>query len=298
MNIRAGRFGPVFSADGASGGAGGDPGAAAQAVGGAVAGAGADASAVAAGAAVGQAAGGAADPWSGFKLPDGLPADWKGETPQATLDKLAGIAKGYRDSAARGVPKDPGEYKFELPDDVRAKYVGDMDQSPVVAAYRKAALDAGLSAEKASALFAKVVPMLGEQGLISPFVDVAAQQGELKAWAREALGKDLSSKEAYEAYTRDAESFLTVMAKQWGLDDRATGTLHALLDVPDGFKIIEKLRGVNSDGVRVGGQAGTVRMSRDELKRIHGDDRLNRNSPKYDPAFVAEVDAAYKHYYS
>ncbi|WP_336800489.1 hypothetical protein [Kaistia sp. MMO-174] len=273
------RFMPLFSPEGAGGGGAADAGAG-----------GGDPAAAAA-----AAASAAAAPPELYR-PQGLPDHLVGATNQETIDKLYGAYTPLReDMAKRGaVPKDPKEYVFEPSD--RLKPFFDNADDPVMNQFRQVAQKIGIPTGQFSAILEETFGPLVESGVLGPTYDPQAELAQLGKLIQAPDGP--AGKTAIAAAANEATSFAEGLGAHLKLGDEAKGAVLALADTASGIVALRAIKGMLGErGIQLGGESGGQGWTKERLKSMVGDERIDPYSPKFDKTLRAEYDAAYQRLY-
>lgn len=267
------RFVPLFAPDGGGGGAGGGDG-----DGGAGGQGGAD-----------QGAGGGAQ----LYRPQGLPDHLAGASDQETIDKIFGAYNPLReDLAKRGtVPKDPKEYSFEPSD--RLKPFFDNADDPVMNQFRQAAHKVGIPSSQFGALLEETFGPLVESGVLGPTYDPQAELGQLGKLIQAPDGPE--GKRAIAAAATEASGFAEGLVGHLKLGDESKGALLALADTASGIVALRAIKGLLGErGIQLGGAPAGQGWSKEKLKEMDSDERIDPFSPKFDKNLRAEYDATYQ----
>ena len=241
----------------------------------------------------GAGAGGGGEPPAPY-VPEGMTENWRGEDDKSTIDTLFGIAKGYRDAdAQRGSPPaSADEYTFE-PGDTLSPYIHDTSD-PVLTAAKGAAHELGLTNDQYQGMIEKTLAPLVEQGLIEAPYD---PQSELTS-----LGKALSlDSDGIAKAVTNATTFAEGLVGQFeGVPDEykdaVKDRLAELADDHIGVMTLQYMQArMGKAGIKVDGQSvHQSGMTKEDLDRLDRDERVDPNSPKFDPELRRKYDEAYR----
>lgn len=252
----------------------------------------------------GASGGAGGDAWT---PPEGIPADYIGTTADETLSKLLPAFtdvntrfEGMRTKLAQMPtrPDDPSAYSFE-PDDKLKPWFGELDKNPAWEHARKAAFEAGMSADQLQKFIGGTYGPMADAGMLSKPFDPAAEVSSFM----KASGMDANA--ATQAL-KNSEAFATGLASQLkGVPESMKPEVDALLvsmtDTAAGNFLLQALSGrLNENGIRVGGEGGNQgELTDEDVKRLHTDPRIdprNRSHPdpdkRYDPELRARYDVA------
>ncbi|WP_057464472.1 hypothetical protein [Pseudovibrio sp. POLY-S9] len=231
---------------------------------------------------------------TGRYVPEGLPEHFLGESDKDTIDKVYGAYKGLRSEDKPQAPEDPSGYTFE-PNETLAPYFENPTEDPVFKAATAAAHKAGMTNDQFGSLLDETFTELVKTGQIEPPYNPEA---ELKKTG-ELLG--LSDSKEVSQVVVDNEAFAKNLAAQMKLPEPAAEFVESLTDLAGGNAFLHGIsqllssRGITiseSDGGRSNGS-----LTKEDLKKLDSDDRIDPNSPKYDPKLRAEYDEGYKRLY-
>lgn len=230
---------------------------------------------------------GKAPSWS---KPDWLPDHLAGATPDEALEKTFKAFDGFRQKAsARGeVPKDAAGYAYVPPDDLKSYFT---ENDPGLAILSGVAHKLGLSKGEYETLAGGFVAEAVKQGLVPKPFD---PQAELAA-----IGKGLNLPATREGKAElakivgETSAFAESLGVQLGLAEGPKAMLAALADTADGLLALNALRGrMGSRGPQIeGAQIGSGAVSKDDLKAMSSDPRIDPYAPQYDPRLREKYDA-------
>lgn len=239
--------------------------------------------------------------------PEGLPDHLFGANERETLDKVFNAYKPlHADSTRRqqATPKEAKDYGF-TPGEKLAPYFKDAD-SPVMKAAQIAAQKHGFTKEQFQGFLADTFGPLVESGALghvfSPEKELA-RVGVLIGAPQGAEGKQKISQAATEA-NATAEALFSRLGIPEGVPaaekEAVKGTLLALADTGAGIFILNAIKGQLAErGIQLGGapagQGGN--WSKEQLKSMRSDPRLDSRDPKFDKEFRRQYDEAYKRAY-
>lgn len=286
------------SGGGASGGSA-DGGAAA---GGAGAGAGGNAgtgggdAGGAAGAGGGQSGGGSRAP-SPYR-PDGLPDHYFGGSDKETIDKLFGAVNGFRtkQGEAGAVPEKADAYTLDASDKLKP-YIGNLDKDPVWGKTREIFHKAGITDKQFKATLGPLLEGLIDGGLVAAPIDPKAV---LKTMAPEALSNGTDEEKIAAGAKRVQDNIAWAdgaKANKALPEDVASFLATSAADNAAANKLIEWLRGSNSETKPAMGGATGSGMSEAQIKDRINDPRNNPSSPQYERSFALETDELTRKHY-
>ncbi|MBV2183797.1 MAG: hypothetical protein KUL88_04545 [Rhizobium sp.] len=266
------RFERLFDAEGGgSSGGGGLAGAAATAAGG---------------------AGAEGGDEGGWKAPDGLPAEYVGNSADETLAKLyAGFNEvntrftGLREKLSKmpAAPEKPEAYAFQPGDNLKP-FFGDLAQDPMFKQAQLSAHKYGMSQEQFAGFLSDTFGPMAEQGFLPKPFNPA---DELKTFAT-ATGLDQRGVASTLAQT---ETFAKGLTQQLKVPDAmkadVEATLMGLTDTAVGNVILQALSSrMNDVGIRIAGDGGAPgALTAEDLKKLDADPRIDpRNREHADPA--------------
>lgn len=277
-------------AGGNSGGAdGGGAGAGAGGGAGSGAGTGGGDAGGAAGAGGGQPGGGSGAP-SPYR-PEGLPDHYFGGNDKETIDKLFGAVNGFRtkQGEAGAVPEKPDAYALDASDKLKP-YIGNLDKDPVWGKTREIFHKAGITDKQFKATLGPLLEGLIDGGLVAAPIDPKAV---LKSMAPETLANGTDEEKIAAGAKRVQDNIAWAdgaKANKAIPEDVASFLATSAADNAAANKLIEWLRGSNSETRPAMGHSGGSGMSDDAMKARINDPRNNPSSPQYDKAFAAETD--------
>lgn len=283
-------------ASGGSAGSGAGAGAGAEGAGAADGGSNDGGGAGGAGAGGGQSGGdgGAPSPYR----PDGLPEHYAGASDKETIDKLYTAVNGFRSKQgeAGAVPEKPDAYALDASDKLKP-YIGSLDKDPVWGKTREIFHKAGITDKQFKATLGPLLEGLIDGGLVAAPIDPKAV---LKSMAPEALANG-SDEEKIAAGAKRVQDNIAwadgAKANKAIPEDVASFLATSAADNAAANKLIEWLRGSNSETRPAMGGGGSSGMSDDAIKARINDPRNNPSSPQFDRSFAAETDRlSQKHY--
>lgn len=288
-------FGPRFLHDENNNG-GGAPGAGAAAPGGGAPGDGGAAAAAGAGDGGGQPPAGGAAP-SPYR-PEGLPDHLFGTSDKETIDKLNTAYVGARKSIGDlgTVPEKADGYTFEASDKLKP-YVSNFDKDPVYQKAREFALSSGMSSKTFGAFMPALLEHLVDGGLVAAPIDA---KGQLRAMAPASLANatDQEKETAGARRVQDNIAWVDGAKASQAIDaDIAEFLSVSAADNPAAIKLIEWLRGANSETMPALGGGGGSGLSDDQLTARMNDPRNDPRSSKFEKSFAEETDAMSKKHY-
>ena len=224
--------------------------------------------------------------------PEGLADELAGANDQETIDKLLeGLTKaneradGLREKLARqpGAPKTADEYPdLKFSDDFIAKHGNPAPKDdPMLDIIRDRALAAGITPD-------------AYNGFVTGVLEAAAEQGILEApFDPEAEFEKAGGKDAYERRMRSLDQRFEGLVSQGKLTAEQRELAKAFQATADGMGLFEAVFGLAGEkGVQLDGDAASAasKMTVEAVRRDMRDDRYQRGSSKFDPAFAKEVD--------
>lgn len=245
----------------------------------------------------GQPSGGDPQLPSGPFRPEGLPDHLFGENDRATIERLWGSVKGFRElEATRGaVPKDPTGYVFEPSEELKP-FVGELDSDPLWNGIRADAHQLGVTDKVFGGLMNKILTRMVSEGLVEKPVDFQAELTALVPEAAAALPAD-QQKQEVQRRIGAALGYAKGLTNH-GLDQASVDALIAVADTAAGVKLIEWIQGQNRDPrPALGGSGGGSGETADSLRQAMADPRADRNSTSFDPTYAAAVAERYKKFY-
>lgn len=221
--------------------------------------------------------------------PENLAEDLRGETDQATIDKLiaardseAKRAEGLRKKLGLNtVPKDAAEYGDPtLSPDFAEKGLYKADD-PVMDAARTAAQKVGMPVEMFQVFVGEVYEK-GLDGALAEPVDLAAEA--------EAVGGQAAFDEARSSLGTQIEA----LAAKGRVSEAEKQELENLTVTAAGQSALAKLLGNQaSPGVVTGGTGEAAQSNRERAREMMKDARYDSSSPQFDAKFVADVRALF-----
>lgn len=222
-----------------------------------------------------------------------LPDNMRGDTAEATLQKLMPSWQGYHKQWTEREPAlgKPEDLAFEITSD-KAKPFFD-PKAPAAGIFAKAAVEAGLTKKQASMIADKFMGQAAEQGLFADTLDV---KSIVTAQAALLGHKELTpeAKAAVETAHTEMTAWATNTGKQMGLSEAGQIELESLVLTPGGMEIVQALQKQGGGtGFALGGAGGGAAMTKDAVFAMLNDDRYNSQSPKFDKQFRKQADEAY-----
>lgn len=289
---------PVSAPEG--GGGGGDGGASGAANSGAAPGAGG-----AGGQGGGAAPGGTStggEPPAPYR-PEGLADEWSGASDKETIDKLFGVAKGYRDrDGARGVPEKPDAYHtFDVDKLVADKaidpsmkpHIEALAKDPIMGAVSAYAFEHKVPVPVMQGIIAKAFSEAQKAGIMEPMLDEKAERAALVPDA--AKGKPQAEQDqAVDARLKANEDWVKLMMAP-GADGKASlpkevgeNALLMLMDTAQGNQFLEWVRAKvegGGTGPSAAGQGGAQSgdASREQLRADMKALDAKRGTPDWTP---------------
>jgi hypothetical protein len=228
--------------------------------------------------------------------PKDLPAHFAGQSDQETIDRILRAYQGARADIAQfgEVPKDPTGYTFEPNDKVKEYLVADGDNALVQGAL--AALHkAGLREKQAPLALNELMGWLIDMNVVEPSVDIAAERQALVPDTARGLPPDEQLKMADRRIADNIAAVKALEARQL-LPREAVDALLTLGDTRHGHAVFELLGRLTQEAPLAMGGTATA-DSEQGLDAAMQDPRYRSTSPKFDPAYRAEVDRRLKRLY-
>ncbi|MEP3072824.1 hypothetical protein [Maricaulis sp.] len=240
----------------------------------------------------GEGEGGEGDGQPQGYRPEGLADELAGANDQETIDKLLeGLTKaneraeGLREKLAQkpGAPKTADEYPdLKFSDDFIAKHGNPAPKDdPMLGIIRDRALAAGITPD-------------AYNGFVTGVLEAAAEQGILEApFDQDAEFEKAGGKDAYERRMRSLDQRFEGLVSQGKLTAEQRELAKAFQATADGMGLFEAVFGLAGEkGVQLDGDAASAasKMTVEAVRRDMRDDRYQRGSAKFDPAFAKEVD--------
>lgn len=232
---------------------------------------------------------GAGDPAAGAPyLPDGFDKTFAGTSDRETIDKLW---TGLADARKGSQPGKEEDYVLaDLPEALKPLFAKADD--PLYASARKAAAEAGIPVNAFNSFVTKAFGPLAEAGkLAAPFEPLK----EIETFAK-AVGLNAADKPGIAKEIGDLDAFATGLAAQLKVPAEVAAEFTSLADTASGLQLLRALKGRLADaGFRLdGGAAAAAAWSKEDLKKLAGDPRIDPSSPKYDREFRQKYDEAYR----
>lgn len=219
--------------------------------------------------------------------PDGLEENYFGETDQETIDKLMA---GIKDATPQ-LPEDVSGYEF-TPAVGLEGYFGEKDD-PLLNSAKAAALKNGITPDVLQSFINDTFGDPVAKGVIAPPFNPKAEIDGLAKM----LGGD--SKVAEKAIN-DADAIAGNLAKTMGLPEAAASFFEGMAETASGVMVIRAIQKMAGEkGVALGGQdaGATTHFSRETLKNMSADPRIDPQTTKYDPDLRKKYDDSYKALY-
>ena len=228
-----------------------------------------------------------------------LPENMRGTTAEETLKKVMPAFQGYHKQHTERGPtlSKPEDLTFDITNE-KAKPHFDA-KSPMAQQFAKAAVDAGLTKKQAQTVVDKVMGGLAEAGAFANVMDVKANVAQIAKVLGHAEMND-AAKTALQQFETESLAWAQNVTQQLKLSDTAAAELESLTLTPGGVELIKALRSEQGGKTfAMGGQGGDAvsAYSRDELKTMDRDPRIDPYSPKYDKAVREKYDASYRHHF-
>lgn len=207
-----------------------------------------------------------------------LPEHLRGESPDDALGKVFKAYQGLRDSGVKP-PEKSDDYSFDIGAEAKP-YFPDLDNDPMLKAFRKTAHEAGLGQEQFQKIVNGVTEAMAKDGVLEKPIDANAEAaklgGEQQAFARiNTVDKWLDLQKTNQVLTEGEHLQLSLMMAE-----------------ADGVTALEKImKNSGQQGPGTGGDQGHDQgYTMDDYRRDMKDERYDTHSPKYDPDFRARVD--------
>jgi len=212
-----------------------------------------------------------------------IPPHLKGETAEATLEKLFPAFNGYRQAEAKRGPvgKSAADYAY-TPDEALKPWIKGGDD-PLLKSFQAAALEEGLPLSVAKNIIDKTFKPLVEKGLIAkPYNPQAEHDGVAKLIGKEGP----QNKEAVTTFVRELETWTDNVGKQLGLSETGAAELGSLTYTAGGVEVLKALQDrFGQAGMAIGGRGAGQKLSKAELDEMGKDPRVDPYSAKFDKAF-------------
>nr|WP_321463996.1 hypothetical protein [uncultured Cohaesibacter sp.] len=218
---------------------------------------------------------------------DGLEESYFGETDQETIDKLM---SGIKDATPQ-LPEDVSGYNF-TPAEGLEGYFGEKDD-PLLNSAKAAALKNGIAPNVLQSFINDTFGDPVAKGVIAPPFNPKAEIDGLAKM----LGGDTK---VAEKAINDADAIAGNLAKTMGLPDAATGFFEGMAETASGVMVIRAIQKMATEkGIALGGQdaGATTHFSRETLKNMGADPRIDPQSTKYDPDVRKKYDDSYRALY-
>jgi len=226
--------------------------------------------------------------------PDWLPDHLAGKTADEALDKTFKALDGFRQKAAtRGeVPKDVAGYTYTPPDDLKA-YFKEKDD-PVLGVLSGISHKLGLSKGEYEAIVGGTVGELVKAGVIPAAFDPKAEFAKIGKGLN--LPDTAEGKASLAKVVTETVAFADQLGTQLGLGDGPKAMLAALADTGDGLLALNAIRGrLGTRGPQIeGAQVGANATSKEDLRAMASDPRIDPNSPKFDQRVRKQYDEDYR----
>lgn len=233
-----------------------------------------------------------------------IPEDMLGTNADETIGKLVegyntlnGRVDGMRTQLAQkpSAPKTPDEYAFEFADTAKP-YLDKFDDNPMAPITRQAAHKYGLSQEQVNGFIGEVFSNAGENGLLLAPLDAAKEVNSYKSLAKlddEAVTQDFA---ANESFAKGLLGQLKSMPADETIRMEAEAIMMSMTDTAAGNFLLKALSGrLAESGFTTTGEGEDEQgnFTREQLKELANDPRVDPKSPKYDKTLRAKFDAAY-----
>nr|WP_319389275.1 hypothetical protein [uncultured Cohaesibacter sp.] len=219
--------------------------------------------------------------------PDGLDEAFHGETDQETIDKLMA---GIKDAKPQ-LPEDVSGYDF-TPAEGLEGYFSEKDD-PLLNSAKAAALKNGIAPNVLQSFINDTFGDPVAKGVIAPPFNPKAEIDGLAKM----LGGDTK---VAEKAINDADAIAGNLAKTMGLPEAAAGFFEGMAETASGVMVIRAIQKMAGEkGIALGGQdaGATTHFSRETLKSMGADPRIDPQSPKYDPDVRKKYDDSYRALY-
>lgn len=231
--------------------------------------------------------------------PEGIPDDWVGETEKDTIDRLAKVAKGYRDRDSKGgVPEDVAEYRqFETIDDALKPYYETLEGDGMFDDIAAVAKEHGISKPAFQALLGKYMASAAEMGILEPPVDKSVERAALLPEGAMDLPK-AAQDAAIEKRMNENLGWLAQMKERGLGEDSADYVTMMLGDSAKGHKALEFFRAqmTGADAPRPGGAGDGANKSNPaaDLSRRSGLPENTPGSATFNKASYDQLQADYQ----
>jgi len=246
----------------------------------------------------GQGNGDGAQPY----FPNGMPEHLRGKDEKETLDKLFGAFDGYRQrDATRGkVPDNADGYTFTPSEVLKPFFANEKD--PAMASARAAAHKHGITGPQFEGFVNDVYTPLVEKGLIpKPYDphDELDKLGKALGVSYDRTKQGGAGNEQIARIATEAHATATNLVATLDLKDSAAALVESWADEADGVLVLRAIQGAFKErGLQLGGQpGGDGGWTKDKLKQMDGDPRIDPDSPRYDKGLRQQYDDAYKRIY-
>lgn len=219
--------------------------------------------------------------------PDGLDEQYHGESDQETIDRLM---SGLKDSKPV-LPDDVSGYEFKADDGLK-DYFADKDD-PVLNSAKAAALSAGITPDQFQTFINETFKGPVGEGILAPPFDAKREFDALAGFLK-------TDAKGAEKAVKDAEAVASNLAKAMDLPDEAQEFFSAMAETASGVMLIQAYQKLASEkGIALGdgGSSNASHYSKDELRAMGADPRINPQSSKYDPAIRKKYDESFKALY-
>ena len=219
--------------------------------------------------------------------PEGLDETFHGATDRETIDKLMA---GIKDATPQ-LPADVSGYDFTPADGLQG-FFGDKDD-PLLNSAKAAALKNGIAPNVLQGFINDTFGDPVAKGLIAPPFNPKAEIDGLAKM----LGADIKGTEKA---INDANAIAGNLAKSMGLPEQAAGFFEGMAETASGVMVIRAIQKMATEkGIPLGGQdaGATSHYSKETLKSMGADPRIDPQSPKYDPDVRKKYDDSYKALY-
>nr|WP_321458523.1 hypothetical protein [uncultured Cohaesibacter sp.] len=197
---------------------------------------------------------------------------------------------GIKD-ARPSLPEDVAGYEFTPADGLKG-FFADKDD-PLLNSAKAAALKHGIAPDALQNLINDTFSDPVAKGMIAPPFNPKA---EIEGLAK-MLGGDTK---VAEKAINDADAIAGNLAKTMGLPEQASGFFEGMAETASGVMVIRAIQKMAGEkGIALGGQdaGATSHYSREQLKSMGADPRIDPQSPKYDADVRKKYDESYKALY-
>ena len=215
--------------------------------------------------------------------PEGLDEAFHGETDRETIDKLMA---GIKD-ATPSLPEDISGYEF-TPSDGLKDFFSDKDD-PLMNSAKAAALKHGIAPDVLQGFINDTFGDPVAKGMIAPPFNPKAEMDSLSDMLK-------GDAKVAEKAINDADAIAGNLAQTLGLPEKAAGFFEGMAETASGVMVIRAIQKLTSEkGIPLGGQdaGATTHFSKEQLKTMGADPRIDPGSARYDPALRKRYDESY-----